>query len=70
MKKRGALVLLDMISQSRDRRPRLSAKTQLSKSLPELLRGRGGCLTGCNGKINGRTDEGVCPYFVATIWID
>ena len=25
---------------------------------------------GCQERVNGRTDEGVCPYFVAFIWIE
>ena len=46
----------------RDRRPRLSAKAQQIKRLPKPLRRRGCCLTGYHVRINGRTDEGVCPY--------
>ncbi|EEX17842.1 hypothetical protein HMPREF0973_02316 [Prevotella veroralis F0319] len=59
-----------IIPTCRDRRPRLSAKAQQIKSLPKPLQRRGCCLTGCHIRVNGRTDEGVCPYFVAFIWIE
>ena len=36
-----------------------------NKSLSKPLRRRGCCLTGCHERIDGRTDEGVCPYSVA-----
>ena len=63
------LFRLDIVPQSRDRHPRLSAKTLPIKAPPSLLQRRGCCLTGCYLGIYKRTDEGVCPYFVIPIWL-
>ena len=62
------LFRLDIVPQSRDRRPRLSAKTLPIKASPSPLQRRGCCLTGCYLGIYRRTDEGVCPYFVVLLW--
>ena len=61
------LFRLDIVPQSRDRRPRLSAKSQQIKASPSPLQRRGCSLTGCYLGIYKRTDEGVCPYFVALL---
>ena len=60
---------LDIVPQSRDRRPRLSAKTLLIKASPSPPKRMGCSLTGCYLEIYKRTDEGVCPYFVIPIWL-
>ena len=59
-----------MVLQSRDRHPRLFAKAQPRRSLPKPLKRWECCLTGCHIRVNGRTDEGVCPYRLAFIWIE
>ena len=58
---------LDIVPQSRDRRPRLSAKTLPIKASPSPPKRRGCSLTGCYLGIYKRTDEGVCPYFVVLL---
>ena len=56
---------LDIVPQSRDRRPRLSACKSLNNIplgyIPLLFGGLGRLLFA----VFWRTDEGVCPYFVA-----
>ena len=63
------LFRLDIVPQSRDRRPRLSVKTLPIKASPSPAKRRGCSLTGCCLGIYKRTDEGVCPYFVIPIWL-
>ena len=58
---------LDIVPQSRDRRPRLSAKTLPITASPSPQKGGGCSLMGCYLGIYKRTDEGVCPYFVIPI---
>ena len=39
---------------------------QVKESLPKPLQRRGCRLTGCHVRVKERTDEGVCPYFIAS----
>ena len=63
----GWFFLAKLVSQSRDRRPRLSARKSLNNILLGNIPSFGGGLGRLLLAVFWRTDEGVCPYFVVLL---
>ena len=61
---------IERVPHSRDRRPRLSAFLPFRDTLLGNIPSFGGAWGGFLFAVLWRTDEGVCPYVVASLWIE